>query len=67
MPALSIPAALPRFRHRWAAVACLLIPAPPLYGTVAVLIREITRRTGRVAALLLMAVHGLRRQEPSAC
>ncbi len=28
MPALSAPAALPRFRHRWAAVAGLLVLSP---------------------------------------
>src|SRR5688500_16626641 len=71
---LSTPGAPPRFRHRWAAVAGLLVLSlisaeyligygdstdrplellagllvlAPLYGTVAVLIREITRRTGR--------------------
>ncbi|WNZ11878.1 hypothetical protein [Streptomyces sp. 11x1] len=88
MPALSTPAALPRFRHRWAAVAGLLVLSPisaeyligygestgrplellagllilaPLYGTVAVLIREITRRTGRgwPTILLLSAAFGV--------
>ncbi|MFE9651048.1 hypothetical protein ACFYO0_44565 [Streptomyces sp. NPDC006365] len=28
MPVTSAPAALPRFRHRWAAVAGLLVPSP---------------------------------------
>ncbi|WP_048585691.1 hypothetical protein [Streptomyces viridochromogenes] len=88
MPALSTPAALPRFRHRWAAVAGLLVLSPisaeyligygestgrplellagllilaPLYGTVAVLIREFTRRTGRgwPTILLLSAAFGV--------
>ncbi|WP_128382576.1 hypothetical protein [Streptomyces cavernae] len=88
MPALSAPAALPRFRHRWTAVAGLLVLSPisaeyligygestgrplellagllilaPLYGTVAVLIREITRRTGRgwPTILLLSAAFGV--------
>jgi hypothetical protein len=88
MPALSTPAALPRFRHRWAVVAGLLVLSPisaeyligygestgrplellagllvlaPLYGTVAVLIREITRRTGRgwPTILLLSAAFGV--------
>ncbi|WP_049561993.1 hypothetical protein [Nonomuraea sp. SBT364] len=88
MPALSTPAALPRFRHRWAVVAGLLVLSPigaeyligygdsidrplellagllilaPLYGTVAVLVREITRRTGRgwPTILLLSAAFGV--------
>ncbi|MFD9248652.1 hypothetical protein [Streptomyces bottropensis] len=88
MPAQSTPAALPRFRHRWAAVAGLLVLSPisaeyligygestgrplellaglliltPLYGTVAVLIREITRRAGRgwPTILLLSAAFGM--------
>lgn len=88
MPALSTPAALPRFRHRWVAVAGLLVLSPisaeyligygestgrplellagllilaPLYGAVAVLIREITRRTGRgwPTILLLSAAFGV--------
>lgn len=92
MPVLCDPAALPRslprFRHRWAAVAGLLVLSPisaeyligygestgrplellvgllilaPLYGTVAVLIREITRRTGRgwPTILLLSAAFGV--------
>ncbi|WP_217214872.1 hypothetical protein [Streptomyces sp. AC550_RSS872] len=88
MSPLSTPAALPRFRHRWAAVAGLLVLSPisaeyligygestgrplellagllilaPLYGTVAVLIREITRRTGRgwPTILLLSAAFGV--------
>ncbi|WP_215455295.1 hypothetical protein [Streptomyces sp. ATCC 21386] len=88
MPALSKPAALPRPRHRWAAVAGLLVLSPisaeyligygestgrplellagllilaPLYGTVAVLIREITRHTGRgwPTILLLSAAFGV--------
>lgn len=88
MPALSTLAALPRLRHRWAAVAGLLVLSPisaeyligygestgrplellagllilaPLYGTVAVLIREITRRTGRgwPTILLLSAAFGV--------
>ncbi|NGO47971.1 hypothetical protein G6048_39800 [Streptomyces sp. YC419] len=88
MPAVSAPTALPRFRHRWAAVAGLLVLSPisaeylvgygestgrplellagllilaPLYGTVAVLIREITRRTGRgwPTILLLSAAFGV--------
>ncbi|MEI5526431.1 hypothetical protein WB401_10840 [Streptomyces brasiliscabiei] len=88
MPASSKPAAPPRPRHRWAAVAGLLVLSPvsaeyligygdstgrplellvgllilaPLYGTVAVLIREITRRTGRgwPTILLLSAAFGV--------
>ena len=88
MPVISAPAALPRSRHRWAAVAGLLMLSPisaeyligysdstnrplellagllilaPLYGTVAVLIREITRRTGRgwPTILLLSAAFGV--------
>lgn len=87
-PLLSTPGAPPRFRHRWAAVAGLLVLSPisaeyligygdstdrplellagllvlaPLYGTVAVLIREITRRTGRgwPTILLLSAAFGV--------
>ncbi|MDG5805747.1 hypothetical protein P9869_24390 [Streptomyces ossamyceticus] len=88
MLAPSTPVAPPRFRHRWAAVAGLLVLSPisaeyligygestgrplelvagllvlaPLYGTVAVLIREITRRTGRgwPTILLLSAAFGV--------
>ncbi|MDW8806362.1 hypothetical protein P1P68_16600 [Streptomyces scabiei] len=88
MSASSAPAALPRLRHRWAAVTGLLVLSPvsaeyligygdstdrplellagllvltPLYGTVAVLIREITRRTGRgwPTILLLSTAFGV--------
>ncbi|WP_328835236.1 hypothetical protein [Streptomyces europaeiscabiei] len=88
MPVIPASAALPRFRHRWAAAAGLLVLSPisaeyligygestgrplellagllilaPLYGTVAVLIREITRRTGRgwPTILLLSAAFGV--------
>ncbi|UQA90741.1 hypothetical protein [Streptomyces halobius] len=88
MPVISAPAALPRSRYRWAAVAGLLVLSPisaeyligygestgrplellagllilaPLYGTVAVLIREITRRTGGgwPMILLLSAAFGV--------
>ncbi|MFM9698367.1 hypothetical protein [Streptomyces europaeiscabiei] len=88
MPVIPASAVLPRFRHRWAAVAGLLVLSPisaeyligygestgrplellagllilaPLYGTVAVLIREITRRTGRgwPTILLLSAAFGV--------
>ncbi|MFE7764426.1 hypothetical protein [Streptomyces sp. NPDC057438] len=88
MSAPSAPVALPRSRHRWAAVTGLLVLSPvsaeyligygdstdrplellagllilaPLYGTVAVLIREITRRTGRgwPTILLLSAACGV--------
>lgn len=88
MPVPSAPATLPRFRHRWLALAGLLVLSPisaeyligygdstgrplalltgllilaPLYGTVAVLIREVTRRTDRgwPTILLLSAAFGV--------
>lgn len=88
MPLTPAPATLPRFSHRCAAAAGLLVLSPisaeyligyggstdrplellagllilaPLYGTVAVLIREITRRTGRgwPTILLLSAAFGV--------